>query len=190
MAGVAEKKVGSEKSEKLVAIFESARLAESFVDSLQDLAFEELIELKEIMDAMQAQEEVRMTWARFRMRVNRILGKKLFSLKDIENQQRIYKKLYEELRVVGGKIESDRKRKDVEYARGFLDYMRTIDSKELNPNLTEYNLNKYLVVGKEQKVPDENKDGKVVISYNESFEDNLKFLSAHIIEAIHRGNTR
>lgn len=190
MAKVAEKTGGHEKSEKLVAIFESARLAESFGDSLQGLTLEELIELKKIMDAIRTQEEASMTWGKFRISVNRALGKKLFPLNDIEKKQKIYRKLYEELSMVGSKIESARKQRVREYAKSFLEYMRTASPRELNVNLTEYNLNKYLDIGEEQRAPDADIDGKVVISCNETFDNNLQFLNTHIIEAIHRGNVQ
>ena len=182
------KKSESEKrlpeNSKLSSIFEVAMANGTFGNHLQDLSFEELVELKNLMETTRKQEEKNATSAKFKVRVNRALGKELFSLKGIKEWQNMWNNLFKELSEVGDKIETDRRKKIAEYFRGFFDYLKTVDPKELGPNLTDWHINTYVTSAKEQKTPRENESGKVALSYNESFEDNLEFLKKHIAEAM------
>jgi len=165
-------------------LFETARSEGTFGESLNGLSFEKLIDLKNLMDERHHQEEPSLTLARVRIRINRFCGVKIFSLKDVEKWHEIYKKLYEELRELGDKIEAKRREREIEYFKSFFDYLNTLNPKERGHNLSEWHLARYVSSDEKQRTPDEDMDGKAVISYNETFESNLKFLHQHIAKAM------
>ncbi len=169
----------------LPSLFHAAESEKTFGNKLKSLSFEELKELKELMDAKREEKEEAMSLG-FKVRILKFcFGADILSeLSEVRSFRKRYKKLYKELGKVGDKIEKSKKQKLRSYMVGFLYELNSLSEDARGHNISEDHIDKYANIDEEQRTPDEDDNGKVVISCNESFESNFAFLKKHITDAM------
>lgn len=182
----AENKEASQANPEISSLIKSALENGTFGDRLSDRSLQELIELKRALDACRDTEMSNASSAKVRFGINQLLGLRLFSLSDIKKKQDLYNGLNQELDEAG-KTHQERIH---QYFRDFQEFLFSLGLDELGNNITEENLVKFVIIMDSQQTPDENQFGKLVISYNATFEENFDFLRQHIHEAIILENER
>ena len=178
---------------ELFSMIDDALEDGTFGNRLQELNFKKLTILKECMDGLYRSEELEKASkfvVKMKVKINKLFGREFFRLGDIKEWQEKWDKLYKELEKAGIAIEKDKIEKFIKYFKEFFDYLETIDPEKLGHNLTEWHVGTYAIVKEEQKTPQESEDGKVVLSCNKSFEDNLKFFQKHIAKAMALANEK
>lgn len=185
-----------EKYYKLNGIYTKAMYEGDFGDILETLSFEELTTLVQIAQQFLIKQE----FAGAPGAVGRLIIAIRNGLKNREEWEAdpapehtlIIRNLQKDILTALDKCQSvhPETEKAGRYMEKFLAFLESLDDKQKGPNATDLKIESFVKIGPEQAPPSDDKEGKVIISFRLSFEENLAFIQEHINAAIRHHNLK
>lgn len=166
--------------QEVVKVFDDACYFGSFGESLDGLSHEDLLNIQRwLCDYGEARLNLA-SFAGLRRKICGLLGKRPdFDVRFDQKVERLERELNEAINRL-----SDETDISAEYLSNFIDYVVQWKLESLESEITDFRLRSLIDIGERQVEPGESYSGFIVISKNESYLSNLRFLRKHLSTAL------